>query len=221
MDRAVNYRAAILREFAPALGGRVLEVGAGVGQLSDGLAAMPRVEHLLSIEPDPVLSATFRRLHPDRALVEGTIDDVEADANWDAVVSINVLEHVREDDIELAKYRARLAARRGRICVFVPARQELFSPLDADFGHFRRYGRRGLGRLLVNAGFEIERLHYFNWVGYLAWWWNFRLLKRRHFAPKSVTLFDRWIFPVVHASERRVLRPPFGQSLLAIARARA
>ena len=219
MEQAVNYRAALLSEFAPALNGRVLEVGAGVGQLSEALGSLPGVKHLVSVEPDPEFCATFRRIHPAHALVEGTIGDIGDDVLWDALVSINVLEHVREDDAELAKFHARLRSREGRLCLFVPARQEIYSLLDADFGHVRRYGRRALRGQLERAGFEVERLHYFNWVGYLAWWWNFRFLKRRHFEPGSVALFDRYIFPVVHACERRVLRPPIGQSLLAVARA--
>jgi SAM-dependent methyltransferase len=220
MAGAVNYRGALLREFAAALRGRVLEIGAGVGQLSASLAAAPGVDRLLSVEPNPAFCATFRRLHPDLALKEGTIDDVEDPPDWDALVSINVLEHVREDGVELARFRARLAARRGALCLFVPAREELYSPLDADFGHVRRYGRAGLRRRLEDAGFEIERLHYFNWIGYFAWWWNFRLWKRRRFDPGAVAWFDRYVFPVVNACERRVARPPFGQSLVAVARAR-
>ncbi len=220
MDRAVNYRRALLVEFGEALAGRVLEVGAGIGQLSAALALRPGVTQSVSVEPNPAFCATFRRVHPALSLVEGTVDDVGGDTAWDALVSINVLEHVREDDAELAKFRARLAPRRGRLCLFVPARQEIYAPLDADFGHVRRYGKPALRAQLERAGFEIERLHYFNWVGYLAWWWNFRVLKHRTFKPGSVALFDRWIFPVVNACERRVLRPPIGQSLLAIARAR-
>ena len=48
---------------------------------------------------------------------------------------------------------------------------------------------------------------------------SFVLLKQREFKVGSVRLFDRAIFPVVHAWERNVLRPPFGQSLMAVARA--
>jgi len=71
------------------------------------------------------------------------------------------------------------------------------------------------------AGFKIERLHYFNSLGYFAWWLNFCLLKKRGFEPAKVRLYDRFIFPVVHALERKALRPPFGQSLLAVGRAGA
>jgi hypothetical protein len=101
----------------------------------------------------------------------------------------------------------------------VPARPEIYSPIDRDFGHFRRYVRAELTGKLQTAGFRVLRLHYFNLIGYLAWWWTFRVLKQRSFNLGSVRLFDRGIFPVSSFLERRVMRPPIGQSLVAIAEA--
>jgi len=49
---------------------------------------------------------------------------------------------------------------------------------------------------------------------------NFRLLGRRKFDSGAVRLFDRVVFPGIHAFESRVLAPPIGQSLLAVGRAR-
>ena len=117
------------------------------------------------------------------------------------------------------KYQERLADQRGHLCLFVPARQEIYAPLDKDFGHYRRYGRTELRRKVEQTGFTVVRLHYFNWIGYFAWWFNFCLLKKRRFDVNSVVVFDRIIFPLVHALERNFARPPFGQSLLAIAQA--
>jgi len=219
LEKARNYRAALVREFTPHLRGHVLEVGAGVGQFSAHLAALPEVVRFVALEPDPRFCAQFRAQHPSRTLIEGTIDHVPPDSEWDVLVSINVLEHIEADTEELAKYRRKLAARRGCLCLFVPARQELYAPLDRDFGHFRRYQRRDLRAKLVRAGFIVVRLHYFNCFGYFAWWFNFCLLKKRHFDVSAVALFDRVIFPFVHGLERRIVRPPLGQNLIAIAQA--
>ncbi len=219
LNEARNYRAALLAEFAPFLRGNVLEVGAGIGRLSEAVAASPEVRRLLCVEPEPRFCEKFRALHPQIGLVAGTVDDVPAGTDWDAVFCVNVLEHIREDHAELSRYHRRLAERRGHLCLFVPAGPEIYGPIDRDFGHFRRYVKSGLGRLLRQTGFEIVRLDYFNCLGYLAWWLSFCLLKRRGFDVRSVRLFDRAIFPVVHGLESRVCRPPLGQSLLAVARA--
>lgn len=219
LQKAENYRAALLREFSPYLRGNVIEVGAGIGQTTVGLAALAAIEKLVSIEPEARFCHAFRQKHPELTLIPGTIDDVPEQSNWDAIISVNVLEHIREDEAELAKYKRCLADRRGHLCLFVPARQEIYAPLDKDFGHHRRYSRPELCRKLERAGFAIVRLHYFNWIGYFAWWFSFCLLKKRRFDVKSVVVFDRFIFPVVHALERNIVRPPWGQSLMAVAQA--
>ena len=219
LNEARNYRASLMAEFRPFLKGNVIEIGAGIGQFSEAIRAFPEVKSLVSVEPEGRFCKKFRESHPHFTLVEGVIDDLPAGSDWDAILSINVLEHIREDEAELSKYQKRLSKTGGHLCLFVPARPEIYAPIDRDFGHFRRYLKSNLKRALNDAGFEIVRLSYFNSVGYLAWWLNFCVLKKRHFETGSVRLFDRVIFPAVHGFESRVCRPPIGQSLIAVARA--
>src|SRR5437879_10092532 len=176
LRKAENYRAALAQEFSPFLNGSVVEVGAGIAHLSSTLAGLPSIEQLLAVESEVRFCNTFRRLHPELTLIEGTFDKLPADSEWDAIVSVNVLEHIREDDAELAKYRKSLVARRGHLCLFVPARQEIYAPLDKDFGHYRRYARKEILRKLEQTGYVIVRLSYFNFFGYFAWWFNFCVL---------------------------------------------
>jgi hypothetical protein len=219
LGEARRYRAALVREFTPHLRGCVVEIGAGIGQMTPALARLPAVTELLSIEPDAGFCRTFRANLPGQPLLEGTIDAAPADKPWEGIVSINVLEHILHDEGELAAYRRLLALQRGLLCLFVPARPEIFAPIDRDFGHHRRYTRAGLAAKLTAAGFDIVRLRYFNFVGYFAWWLNFCVLKRRSFDVTAVRMFDRFIFPPTNQCETRVCPPPIGQSLLAVARA--
>ena len=221
LAEARNYRRALIREFGPYLQGPVIEVGAGIGQLTGELAAVPTITRLLAVEPDGGFAAMFRAANPQLELVHGTAADVPSATAWRAIVSVNVLEHIRDDAGELRGWRGLLAPAQGHLCLFVPARPELYAPIDKDFGHFRRYTKPGLRTLLSEAGHDIVRLHYFNAIGYVAWWVSFVALKQRGFNPRSVRVFDRAIFPWAHALERTLVRPPFGQSLMAIARARA
>jgi SAM-dependent methyltransferase len=169
------------------------------------------------VEPDARFSSKHRELHPEHQLVEGTIEAVDASTPWNAIVSVNVLEHIEHDQSELAKYAALLKPAAGHLCILVPARPEIYAPIDKDFGHFRRYTKPELRRKLLQAGFKITRLHYYNCAGYFAWWLNFCLLKKRDFEPGKVRAYDRTIFPIVHAIESRICRPPIGQSLVAVA----
>jgi SAM-dependent methyltransferase len=219
LNEARNYRHALIDEFRPFLTGSVIEIGAGVGQITGMLRAIPSITRLVSVEPNPEFCAKIRTAWPDQALVQGTIQAIEPGSDWDAILSINVLEHICEDTVELASYNRLLASRSGTLNLFVPARREIYAPIDRDFGHYRRYSKPELKRKLEESGFQIEQLHYFNLVGYFAWWAMFRILKKRTFDARSIRLFDRLIFPCVHGFETRVAAPPLGQSLLAVARA--
>ena len=74
LSLADNYRAALLGEFSKALRGRVLEVGAGIGQVTEALLQNPNVTRLISIEPHPVFSAQLQSKFPGHTIVNGTIN---------------------------------------------------------------------------------------------------------------------------------------------------
>ena len=220
LREAANYRAALLRDFGPYLRGNVLEVGAGIGQITAALRQLSAIQRLVSIEPDADFCAQLLQRLPGHELVQGTIRDLKVDTPWNAILSINVLEHIEFDEEELAAYYRLLHPAAGVLCLFVPARPEIYAPIDGDFGHFRRYTQPELRRRLKSAGFEIVQCPYYNFVGYFAWWLSFCVLKKRSFDPAAVRLFDRLIFPGIHAFESRICRPPFGQSLQVVAVAR-
>jgi SAM-dependent methyltransferase len=218
LNEARNYRAALLREFAPYLRGRVIEIGAGIGQFTASLIHLPTVEQLVVFEPNPAFCRVLRRDFPNLSMVQGTSQAWRENGTGDAVVSLNVLEHIADDAGELQRYGGWLKPGQGALCLFVPARPEIYSPLDRDFGHHRRYTRPELRGKLERAGFRCLRLDYFNWVGYFAWWFSFCLRKQRRFDPRAVRHYDRFIFPLVYWLESHVAAPPWGQSLIVIAK---
>lgn len=219
LSLADNYRNALLREFSKPLHGNVLEVGAGIGQITEELLHKHYIHKLVSIEPHPNFCRQLREKFPGHTIIEGTFENMNHGEDWDAILSINVLEHIKDDENELNIYHRCLAKNIGTLCLFVPARMEIYSQLDRDFGHFRRYTRRELRQKLERTGFQIVRMRYYNIAGYFAWWLNFCLLKKRHFSAASVRFFDRFIFPLVYKFESRICPPPIGQSLLVVARA--
>jgi len=220
LQEARNYRQALLRDFSAYLGGHVLEVGAGIGQITVELLKNPKITSLVSLEPDSRFFERLQAICPSHEIISGTVDTLPDGKTWNTILNINVLEHIADDRRELANYQRLLAAQGGCLCLFVPARPEIYAPIDRDFGHFRRYTRTELKEKLADAGFEIIKLRYYNFAGYFAWWLNFCLLKKRGFNPGSVRFFDRFIFPIVHGIESNFCPPPFGQSLLAVARAK-
>jgi SAM-dependent methyltransferase len=218
LNQAVNYRRSLLQEFGPYLSGDVLEVGSGIGQFTEQLVRYPGVGSVHAVEPDPGFFTQLTGRHLSIEATLGTVADVPPGNRYDALVSVNVLEHIEDDAAELQRYHDRLNSGR-HLCLFVPAGPSIYAAIDRSFGHYRRYTAKGLNQLLNDAGFTVQHLHYYNSVGYFAWWLNFCVLKKMTFEIQKVRFFDRLIFPVVHGWEYHVLRPFFGQSLLAIAQA--
>ncbi len=217
MEGACNYRTELLRRFDPFLGARVLEVGAGIGFFSEHLVARTATRSLVAVEPDPVCRVELEKKNIELEIHSGTVLSLPDDAPFDSVVSSNVLEHIDDDAAEVQRY-FELLRPGGYFCLFVPARRELFAPIDVSFGHFRRYEKKGLRVLLEDAGFEVRTISYFNFIGYFLWWLSFVVLKKDSFNPRMVRVYDQIAFPVVSLSERLLGAPPIGQSLLVIAR---
>ncbi len=218
LEAAANYRSAVAHEFAPWLRGEVVELGAGVGQMTEAIMALARHGAYLAVEPDHRFSARLRERVPSARVHEGLLADLVGSVNAHTVVGVNVLEHIPDDRAELAVCAKLLRRRRGVLCLLVPAGPELFSPIDGDFGHCRRYTKRELFGKLRDADFEVIRLEYFNMLGYLAWLVNFTWCRSRRFEPAKVRLFDGVLFPLAQRVERLLPEVPFGQSLVAVAR---
>ena len=219
LDGMRNYHAWIARRFAPFLGARIVEAGAGIGTFAEHLLAAAPGARVTLVEPAannyPHLHARFA----DRARVrtlQGYLDDAGADGSADSVVAVNVMEHVRDDDAFL-RTAHRLLASGGHALLFVPALPGLYGTLDEAFEHFRRYTRPGLAQRLRAAGFNPLRVQYTNLPGIAAWWLSGRVLRRRTVTARDARLYDRWVVPWVRELER-VWTPPLGQSLIAVAR---
>lgn len=219
LQQACFYRKAIAREFSPYLRGKVIDMGAGIGQMSTLFAEIVGRENLCAVEPDPRFASVFRKDHPDISLVEGTASNLPVGTFCDTITSVNVLEHIENHVAELSAYRKLLAPTGGHLCLLVPARPEIFSPIDQDFGHFRRYTQSSISQALESAGLTVHKLFYFNFVGYFAWLINFKILGSRSFSPIMVRTFDRFIFRWTNMLEKNFARPPLGQSLVAISKA--
>jgi SAM-dependent methyltransferase len=220
LQHASNYRKALIEEFGPYLKGRVIEVGAGIGQVTELIAKCDGVREVLAVEPESQFCRELAHRLPTQTVICGTVELLPPETSGEAIVCVNVLEHIPDDEDELGRYRRLLAKEKGTLCLFVPARSEIYSPIDRDFGHYRRYNKPELRWKLESAGFEIIRTSYYNSLGYFVWWLNFCILQKREFQPGPVKFYDRIVFPMVHWVESRICRPPFGQSLISIARAR-
>jgi SAM-dependent methyltransferase len=213
-----------LQQFEPYLGKRLLEVGCGVGSI---LAQLRPREFVMGVdvEDDLIEYARQRFLnaqHHEFAALDISSHSIESrlmlkGQRFDTIICINVLEHV-QDDVAAVAAMADVVDPGGAVAILVPAHPALFGQYDEMEGHYRRYSRKGLRRLIMEAGLDLVRLHRFNMLGAAGWWFQYRLLRRRiHGQGHFKTL--QAVLPVLKAVEKRI-KPPFGLSLVAVARKR-
>jgi SAM-dependent methyltransferase len=211
-----------LEEFRPFLCGRVLEVGAGVGTITRRLLDADPDVSIVALEPADNLFgdlASVAALTPRVNAARQTLAEYLAGSPepFDAVVYLNVLEHVEDDEREL-----RLAAEAlrpgGALLVFGPGLEWLYSELDYKAGHYRRYTLRRLHEIARAAGFEVLSLRYFDVVGVLPYLVAYRLLRRPAISGSTLWGYDRLLVPVSRRLQRAVPRPPLGKNVVLVAR---
>jgi len=217
MSFAINYHKWIIEELAPFFGHNVVEVGAGVGDLS-ALLLQAELKHLFAFEPSsnlfPLLGSRIEGLSRVTAINEFFSPDHVPEA-IDSVLYINVLEHIEDDHAELlTAYQALQDG--GCLWLFVPALSWLFSEADRSVGHFRRYHMKPLVRLVEEVGFVVEKARYFDLAGIIPWYVNFVLLKNT-FSAGSVALYDKVVVPPMRLFEK-LITPPIGKNILLVAR---
>jgi SAM-dependent methyltransferase len=217
---ARNWKRYWSRCLEPFLQGDVLEVGAGLG-VNTRFLRRPSQRRWVCLEPDGQLLQQMRQslaetpLPAPCELRQGSIADLEADARFDTILYIDVLEHIQDDSAELARAAARLRDH-GRLIVLAPAHNWLFSPFDTSLGHFRRYDRRSLTEAARPVpGLRLERLFYLDSCGLLASLGNRLLLRQDMPSLKQILFWDRSLVPI-----SRVLDPlllyRLGKSILAV-----
>ena len=214
-----NYNSWILEQFAGTLTGHTAEIGAGLGTISEALR--PHVDRLDLIEPSPALAARLRgKFKGDDGCrisernIESWLETTSSNI-FDCVVMVNVLEHI-EDDLAAAKGIHSAIKKGGKLLVFVPALPFMFSKLDVELGHFRRYTRRSLANFAEQGGFRVEKLRYFDISGVLPWFLLNTVMGRTYFHYRSLRIYDRVIVPPTKFLEK-IIPPPFGKNLVLVA----
>lgn len=210
LREAVNYNRFLERELIQFLGehDKAVDFGAGNGEFAARLTAHGK--RITAIEPDPHLR--------DAIAAQGihVIANIEAAPMQHRIYSQNVLEHIEDDEAALRELQSKLHPL-GKLFLYVPAFNCLYTDIDKAIGHHRRYHKAELVQKLKRAGFAIERAEYVDSVGFLCWLVMGRLPgDKTRINPLMVKLFDRYLFPLSRLLDT-IAKPFFGKNLLVIA----
>ena len=211
----------IQRLVRPPEAARILEIGCGTGHNLEMLSRFGAVEATELNENARSLASKRlgRTVHaaalPDLSMV--------ADAQFDLVALLDVLEHISDDRAALEAVLPVLTPG-GKVLVTVPGNPWMWSAHDVAHHHHRRYRKRQLKRVAEESGYAVEFLSPFNTLLFPAVA-AARLVgkvTRREAADDSMPArplneFLRRVFSLERAIIGRV-PVPFGVSLVAVLR---
>jgi glycosyltransferase involved in cell wall biosynthesis/phospholipid N-methyltransferase len=219
LARAPRFSRWMADTIRPWVGQRVLEIGAGTGNLTVNL--VPR-QFYCATDLNPFYVAGLEKLRESRPYLKVKLTDgcsfetYPEERDFDTVVCLNVVEHVDDDEHILRNIHQTLAPG-GRAIVLVPRGRWLYGTLDEVLGHRRRYSPAELRAIGSKTGFECEQISGFNRTGVPAWWLNGKLLRRRTFGIWQVKILnlltplfrivDRWL-PLPSLSLIALFRKP-------------
>jgi glycosyltransferase involved in cell wall biosynthesis/precorrin-6B methylase 2 len=195
-----QYVAWLTGMLRPQLGDRVLEVGAGIGNLAGRM--MGKRQLYMAGEKDPLYLHALRNRFLRTPNVQVRNLDAEdgpacADlpANFDTVIAAGVLEFANDPGLLVKNLTSRLAPG-GKLLVIVPSSQALYCNMDRTLGHKRRFDKGELGRLIADAGLEVTSIQRFNSMAWVAWVISGKLLGSRRLNRFTLKLFDKtvWIW---------------------------
>ncbi len=216
LGAATAFNRWMFERLAPWIGPSVLEVGAGVGNLSQFLEGRKRV--VLS-DMDPVYLQKLRDRfgsndHIDfRTLALPDATQTDNGERFSSIVCLNVVEHV-EDDVSSLREMGKLLEKSGRLIILVPAFPFLYGTLDTALGHYRRYTKGSLNAAFSSAGLKVRHMEYFNLAAMPGWWFTGQVLKKELIPAASLNVFERMI-PLFRLEKFMPWR--IGQSLIAVA----
>lgn len=203
---------------APYVGRSVLEIGSGLGDFSAQFR--DQLDYLAVSDNDPYCLSRLTERYRGRGDVDvlevALPGDVPVRRQVDTVVLMNVLEHIADDAQALRDLAACLAPE-GRIIVWVPGYMQLYGEFDRLVGHCRRYTPARLREAVAAAGLDLEMCRPVNFIGGIAWWLTVRRFGVQHASPRLARIYDATVVPVTRVIER-LFHPPFGQSVICVAR---
>lgn len=160
-------------------GNNILEVGCGTGNLIQFLSKM-KLDIKGSDYSDVYLDKARVRNPNTKFFKKNLLEQQswhEYQNEFDTVIASEVIEHI-EDDLKALKTIHSVIKPNGVLLLTVPAFDFLYSSLDKKIGHFRRYTKKSITKVVENAGFTVEKISYWNLLGLLGWWISFKILDK-------------------------------------------
>ena len=130
-----------------------LEIGIGDGAFLEKLAQKEYRGVGIDVSEQAISIASARLKRYSNIAIENK-NFFEVTKKFDLVIMLQVLEHIENDSEALAKTK-QLVKKGGNFLLSVPAHKEKWGYLDLVGGHYRRYEKEEIVKLLKDSGFEV------------------------------------------------------------------
>jgi 2-polyprenyl-3-methyl-5-hydroxy-6-metoxy-1,4-benzoquinol methylase len=215
---AVNWKKYWFQKLQPLIGRSVLEVGAGIGSTAK-LFANSEIDRWLAIEPDinlvDYIKEDYKKSkYPSNYEIHNmTSSSMSSNEKYDTILYIDVLEHIQDDQSEINNI-IKLLTPEGKIIILSPAHDYLYTPFDKAVGHFRRYDKNKLLRIMPK-NMQLKTIYYLDCVGMLASLGNRLLLKSAHPTVAQIQFWDKCLVPISRVIDKLICHS-LGKSIIAV-----
>lgn len=150
--------------------GRVIDIGCGFGilvamgqQQGKNVIGLDTSESMIRGSRDYLSS---QNVDPEKVQLTTVEKLIEQNETFDAVIMIDVLEHI-DDPKGFLKLVEELLNPGGRLILSVPAHKEFYDTRDEMLGHFLRYEKDTLLADLSVTNLKMIDIHYWNLLGWI------------------------------------------------------
>lgn len=219
ISTANNFNKWMYDTIAPHCKGDILEIGSGVGNISQYLIKNNSQVCLSDIRENyrNIIKRKFnlndeKVFELDIVNPNFTTDYSHLLGRFDSIICLNVIEHVLNDNLAIENIM-KLLKPDGNSIILVPAFQNLYNGIDKTLEHYRRYNKKTLTNLASKHG-SIEKTFYFNTIGILAWIIGGRLLGNKTIEENKMGLFD--FFVPIHKLIDKLFCNKIGLSVICV-----
>jgi len=213
IKEAKNYNKWLFEQVKPYLKDRVLEIGCGIGNMTKFL--LKENIDLTVIDNKIRYIDNMKKNYPslqayccDIAAIE-TMDSLPK-GEFNAVICINILEHIKNDTAVLQNIKS-LLSDDGKLIIFVPAHPWLYSKFDKDLNHLRRYSKSDIINKILKVNLIVKEIKRVNMIGAMGGFLGRKILNKGLLSKPIIKIFDKMI-PVFFKLEQ-IIEPPIGLSL--------
>lgn len=197
---------------------KILDFGCGPGHIADYLTPYGEL-YGLDFSEDAI------RLAKDRGYTNLLVSQGErtpySDGTFDAIIAIDVLEHIEKDTDAMIEMR-RILKPGGQIFFSLPAYKFLWGYHDTMYGHFRRYTVKEISKKFIASGFDVPQVSYVEPIFIFPLFFLRKIKDKLKMRKDDFSILPPWLNNLLRkmiGSEKYILRfgnIPFGVSIVGV-----